>query len=55
MLMTDMALKKKPQEFICHCIKAWFGETGYAYIEAVGLMDDDINSTKCLLDTLKGH
>ena len=53
MLITGMVLKKEPQEFICHCIKAWSGN--YTHIEAVGLMDDYANSTKCLLDTLKGH
>ena len=55
MLTTDMELKKKPQKFICPCIKAWLGERGHTHIETVGLMDDDANSTKCLLDTLKGH
>ena len=37
MLTIDMALKKEPEEFICHCIKAWAGEMGQVHIEAVGL------------------
>ena len=32
MLMTGMALKKEPEDFMCHCIKFWSGETGYAHI-----------------------
>ena len=55
MLMTGIALKKEPQEFICHCIMAWSGEMGHAYIKTAGLTDDNANSTKCILDTLKGH
>ena len=50
-----MALQKEPQHFICHCIKAWSGETGHAHIKAVDLTGDDVASTKCLLDILKGH
>ena len=55
MLMTGMALKKEPNDSICHCIKAWLGDTSHAHIEATGLTGDDAASTKCLLDTLKGH
>ena len=54
MLMTSIALKKDPQECIFHCTKAWSGELGHAYTEAVGLTGDDATSTKCLLDTLEG-
>ena len=54
-LMTGMALKKKPKEFIRHCLKVWSGQTGYAHIEAVGLTGDDATSIKCILDTPKGH
>ena len=32
MLTTGMALKKELQEFICHCIKAWFGEMDLTHI-----------------------
>ena len=39
MLSMGMAMKKDPQEFIHHCIKAWSGETGQAHIEAVGLQE----------------
>ena len=53
MLITGMALKKKPQDFICHCIKAWSGETGHAHIKAEGITGHDVASTKCLLDTHK--
>ena len=28
---------------------------GGTHIEAIGPMGDDANSTKCILDTLKGH
>ena len=52
--MTSMRLKKESQEFICHCIKAWSGETDHAHI-AVGLTGDNATSTKCILDTSKGH
>ena len=48
--MADMALKKKPQEFICYCIKAWSGETGHAHIEA-----DKTTSTKCIQDLLNSY
>ena len=54
-LMTSMALKEKPQDFICHCIKAWSGETGHAHIEAAGISGDDVATTKCLLYTLQGN
>ena len=46
MLMTDLALKKDLQEFICHCIKAWSGETGHTHIEVVGVTGDNATSTK---------
>ena len=55
MLMTCMARKKEPQEFICHSIKAWSLETGHAHIEVVSLTGYISTSTKCILDTLKGH
>ena len=55
MLIMGMALMEEPQDFICHCIKALLGETDHAYIKAVDLTGDDVPSTKCLLDTLKGH
>ena len=55
MLMTGMALKKQPKEFICYYIKAWSGETGYAHIEAVGLLGDDANIKKCILNAIEGH
>ena len=54
-LMTSIALKKEPQEFICHCIKAWSGKTGHAHIEAVGHTSDNAINTKYILDPLKGH
>ena len=50
-----MALKKELQEFICHYIKAWSGETDQTYIECVGLTGDDVTSTKHILDALEGH
>ena len=50
-----MKMKKEPQEFICHCIKAWSGKTGQAHIESVGLIGDGATSTKCMLDTFEGH
>ena len=53
--MTSMALRKELQEFICHCIRAWSGETGHAHVEAVNRTGADVTSTKCILDTLKGH
>ena len=28
---------------------------GHTHIEAVGLMGDDVNNMKCMLDALKGH
>ena len=46
MLITDMTLKKDPQEFICYYIKAWSGETGQAHFESVGLIGDDATSTE---------
>ena len=55
MLVTGMALKKEPQEFICHCIKAWSGKTHHTHIEVVCHTGDDATRTKCLLDTIKGH
>ena len=35
--------------------KGLFGDKGYTHIEAAGLMGDDENRTKCILDPLKGH
>ena len=55
MLMTGMALQNEPQDFICHCIKAWSGETSHVHIKAVDLTGDDVASTKCLLNTLDSH
>ena len=55
MLTTGMALKKEPQDFICHCIKALSGETGHEHLEVAGLTVDNVARTKCLLDTLEGH
>ena len=55
MLMTSMALKIKPQEFICHCIVAWSGETDHVQIEMVGVTGDNATNTKSTLDTLGGH
>ena len=55
MLISGVALKKEPQEFICHCIKAWLGKMGHIHIKSAGLTGDDANSTECLLDALKGH
>ena len=55
LMMTGMALKKETQDFISHCIKAWFGMMGHARIEVVGLTVDNSNCTKCILDNLKGH
>ena len=55
MLMTDMTQKKDLQEFLCHFIKAWSGETGHTHIEAVGLTGDNATSTKYILDTLTCH
>ena len=46
MLMTGIALKIKPWELICHCIKTWSDETGHIHIEAVGLTGDNTASTK---------
>ena len=53
--MTSMALLIEPQDIICHCTKAWSGDTGHTHIKAVELTGDDAASTKCLSDTLKGH
>ena len=55
MLTTGMVLKKDCQEFICHCIKSWSGETGQAHIESVALTFDDATSTKCILDISESH
>ena len=55
MLITGMALKKEYQKLMCHCIKAWSGETGQMNIESVGLTGDDATSTKFSLDALEGH
>ena len=55
MLTTRMVLKKEHEEFIYHCIKAWSGETGQTHIESAGVTDDDVTSTKHLLDTLEGY
>ena len=53
-LMTGMVLKKNPRNhLLLH--KGLFGGDGTTHIEAVGLMGDDANSTKCILDTLKNH
>ena len=55
MLTTGIALKKEPQEFICHCIKASSGETGQTHIESEGLTGDDATSTECIPDVLEGY
>ena len=47
--MTGMVLKKEPQKFIYHYIKALSGEMGYTHIEAVGLTGDNVTSIKCML------
>ena len=52
--MTCKALKKEPQEFICHCIKAWSREMGHVHIEAAGLIGN-CHQHICILDALKGH
>ena len=52
MLITGMAVKREPKEFICHCIKAWLGRWA-THIEAVYLMGDNSNSMKCILDAFK--
>ena len=46
MMTTGMALKKKPQIFICHYIKAWSGKTDQAHIKYVGLTGNNVTSTK---------
>ena len=54
MLMTSMVLRKEPQEFICHSIKTWL--RGWAtHSEAGGLMGDNANSMKCILNAIKSH
>ena len=53
--MIDVVLKKEPQEFICHCIKAWSRETVHTHIEAVGLTCHKAYNMIHLPDTLKGH
>ena len=55
MLTTGIALKKEPQEFICHCIKAQSGKTGQAHIKSVGLTGNDASNTICILGALGGH
>ena len=55
MLTTCMALKKEFYKFICHCIKAWSGETGQTHIKSVGITGDDATCTKCILGALEGH
>ena len=55
MLITGMALKKEPREFISHCIKVWSVETGQSHFESSGLTGDDATSTKHILDSLEGH
>ena len=55
MLMNGMALKKASQEFICHSRIAWSREMGHIHTEAAGLMDDNVNRLKYILDALKSH
>ena len=47
--------KMSPIKFICHCIKAWSGETGQTHIKSVHLTGNDATSTKDILDALEGH
>ena len=54
MLLIGMARKKEPQEFICHCIKAWSQETGHTHIEVVGLTGYNVTSTKYILGIIEG-
>ena len=55
MLMTAMAMKKEPQEIHLSLHKGLVGEAGHAHIKEGDLTEDNADSTKYLLETLKGH
>ena len=54
MLTTGMHWRKS-QDFMCHCIKGWSEETGQTHNESAGFTDDDIISTKHIMDGLEDH